>query len=536
MRRPGQRRPSGISQGAANTRLLSFPAPTKGWWSAQGLATAQPGTAPVLENWFPTQTGVEMRSGCLLSATIGTDEVETLMAYIGTSRKLFAADTAGIYNITSVADPDVAPAADVTGQTSGDYGWENFSTAGGYYMYAVNGANKPRLYDGTTWTAVDALSTPAITGVTTTTLSHVWSYRSRLFFIGSGMNAWALPVDSIGGAATQIALGGVFQKGGSLLLGATWSQDSGDGLDDKCVFITTEGEFAVYEGSDPSDPSDWNLVGRYDIAPPLGKMAVMRAGGDLLVATERGLIPISAAVNKDAAALDLAAISAPIAPDWTREASQRRSMPWQIAKWPLKSKAIISNPVTSDDATTPPQCFVVNLETGAWCKYTGWNTRSLVLHNDFVYFGTNTGQIMQAEVTGADDGELIYHSCVYSFDHLGRPGFNKNVIEMRGIFTTYNSFTPQLSVSIDYQLSLPAPPSAATDLSASSEWDAGLWDVALWDAGAQSYTAQTYWVGVALSGIAHAPQLQVTSGADVSSQTQLVMLDLKVGDGDDTGS
>jgi hypothetical protein len=517
--------------------LKSFASPTKGWVSAQNLAAAVPGTALMLENWYPTQTSIKLRGGSQLHATIGTDPCETLMAYVGTTRKLFASDETNIFEVTAPVDPEVPPAADVTGQTSGYYGWTNFATPGGFFLYAVNGTDSAQLYNGTAWTTITGISSPAITGVTTSTLSHVWTYRNRVFFIQGGTTeAWALPVDSIGGAAIQISLGGVFRRGGTLLLGARWSLDAGDGLDDKCIFMTTEGEVAVYQGSDPSDPTDWSLVGVYDMPPPMGRNATMSAGGDLLILTEQGFIPISAAINRDPAALPFAAVSKAIEPDWVSDARQRRSMPWEVAKWPLRSKAIISTPVTGDESTTPPQCYVVNLETGAWCKYTGWDTRTLVLHDDFVYFGTNSGTVFQAEITGSDNGELIYHNCVLSFDHFDRVGQYKTAVEMRATFLTQNTFLPKLSVSTDYSVNLASPPNATTSTESPGEWDVGLWDVAQWDTGIASFTTQTYWSTVGLSGTVHAPQLQVTSGSETTPTAELVIIDVKIDDGDDTGS
>lgn len=530
-RRPGARRPAGPTQGGPVQRIKSLPAPTGGWVSAQNLAAATPGTAIKLENWYPTQTSIKLRSGSNKHATVGTEPCESLMAYVGVTKQLFASCDGGIYPITTPADPDVPPTPDVTGQTSDYYSSVNIATTGGFYMSVVNGTDAARLYNGTVW------STPAITVATSSTFIQNWTYRNRLFFIqAASMNAWCLPVDSIAGAAVQIALGGVFKRGGTLTLGARWSMDSGDGLDDKCVFMTSEGEIAVYQGSDPSDPTDWSLVGVYDMSPPMGKNATMTAGGDLLVLTRIGFVPISAAVNRDPASLPLAAVSRQIQPDWTRDTLNRGTMPWEVAKWDVRGKAIISTPVTSDVNTTPPQCFVVNLETGAWCKYTGWNTRCLAYHNEYVYFGTNDGTVMQAEVTGADDGEPIYHNCVFSFDHFDRVGEYKTLTEMRATFLALSEFLPQLSSSTDYAINLPTPPNAAVVTTTDSLWDSGLWDEALWDAGTSYFTTQTYWNTVALSGTVHAAQVQVTSGQTAAPNAELIILDVKIDDGDDTGA
>lgn len=588
----------------SQSKLKSLPAPTLGWVSAQNQAAAKQGTALVLENWFPTQTGIRLIGGSRKQATVSEagEPCESVFSYIGgTTRKLFGAAEGNIFDITSPADVDLEPTPDVTGQTDNYYATVNYSTVGGNFLYACNDADAPQLYDGTSFYPVDATAllaldydaetgtftegltvtggtsgatgtlehlvdngttgtlwlravtgtfqdnetitdsstgsatsngtvstlAPAITGVTTSSLSHVSVYRNRLAFTERGsLNVWFLPVDSIGGAGIQVSLAGVFKRGGSVLLTASWSLDSGSGLDDKFVVISTEGEFAVYQGSDPSDADTWSIVGVYEMSPPLGKNATMRAGGDLLVGTEEGLIPISQAVAKDPAALGLAAVSRKIAPDWINDARERRSLPWEICKWPDRSMAIISNPVTGGDSITPPWCYIVNVETGAWCKRTGWNTRCLTLHNKFVYFGSNNGCVYQADITGEDDGEIYYAKAVLAWDHLGSVGFLKSVTSARAQFVTENAFTPQISVSVDYTVSVPTPPNVSADTASPGTWDVGLWDVAKWDTTGTPQPYNTRWVSVGLSGYVVAAQVQVSVGSVTTPSAELVIIDL----------
>lgn len=366
----------------------------------------------------------------------------------------------------------------------------------------------------------------AITGVTTSTLRHVWGYRNRQWFVEKNtMKAWYLPVDSVGGAAASVNLAGVFQKGGSLILGATWSMDSGDGLDDKIVFISSEGEYAIYQG-DPASASTWSIVGRYDGSPPLGRNqnGTMRAGADLLILTESGIIPLSAIIAKDPAALGLAAVTAAIAPDWISEAASRKGLPWEIIKWPSRSMAIVNCPITSTSQSKIS--FVVNIETGAWCKYTGWDTRCLTLHDDYVYFGTNSGTVLQAEITGADSGALYYSTYVGHMDHLGAIGYIKTIKQARGTFRTLNDFIPKISVSTDYVVSLPTAPNAGNPTASPAEWDVGLWDVAKWDTGLSYYVYSTMWVSIGETGYAHAPQVQVTNGAVASPSAELILIEV----------
>lgn len=513
----------------SQSKLKSLPAPTLGWVSAQNQAAAKPGTALVLENWFPTQTGIRLIGGSLKHATVSaTLPCRSGFTYVGgTTEKLFGATAAAIYDITSPADASTPPAASVSGQTDGYYTAVNYATVGGHYLYACNDADRPQLFDGATWLQITAVSVPAITGVTTTNLSHVSVYRNRLAFVERGtMNVWFLPVDSIGGAAIQVSLAGVFKLGGSVLLTASWSLDSGDGLDDKFVVISTEGEFAVYQGSDPSDPTDWSIVGVYEMSAPLGKNSTMRAGGDLIVITEEGAIPISQAVNKDPAALGLAAVSRKIAPDWVADARERRSLPWEILKWPSRGMAIVSNPVTGDDTTTPPWCYIVNLETGAWCKRTGWNTRCLMLYNDFLYFGSNNGKVYQADITGQDDGATYYAKAALAWDHLGSVGYEKTVNSARAQFVTENTFIPQISMSVDYSVSFPSPPNVSTDVDSPGVWDVGVWDVAEWDTAGNPQPYNTRWVSIGQSGYVVSAQIQVSVGSVTTPSAELVIIDL----------
>ncbi|ESX13508.1 hypothetical protein X768_04560 [Mesorhizobium sp. LSJC265A00] len=517
--RAGFRRVPVAAQSQQHHSTLTFPAPIRGKISNENLAASKPQGARVLENWFPTTTGIRLRGGEKKKATIGTTAVVSMMSYDASpGRFMFAADGTKIFDVTNPANPNVAPAPVVSGLTSGYFSYVQFETAGGDYLSAVNGTDSMRQFDGTAWTTVAALGT-----IATNKLSHVWTYRNREFFIQkNSLTAWFLPVDTIAGAAVDLSLAGVFQKGGSLLFGGTWSLDAGDGVDDKCVFVSTKGEVAVYEGANPADPNDWSLVGRYDMSPPRGKRAVMQAGGELLIGMDDGIIPISQAIQKDRAALSMISVSRNIEPDWRREAAARANLPWEILKWPLFNMAIVSLPA---DVGQDARCFVVNLQTGAWADYTGWDTRCLVLHDGWAYFGTSDGKIMQCEVSGSDDGAPYVCTYVGLFDHMKSPARSKIVHMARTVFLASRKFIAKLSVSKDYQVSLPSAPASVADDTLFDEWDSGLWDVAKWDASATKMVS-TKWVSVGLTGFVIAPQVQVTCGITPTPDAELVAIDM----------
>lgn len=509
-------------------QMTTLPAPMAGWFTAGNLASMPQGTAMRLENWRPTNTGIVQRGGSKTRATIsdGTKPVESFISYNATQKKLFAATRTDIFDVTTVANPNVPPPAAVSGQTSGYYSFVNFTTSGDEYLTAVNGTDALLLYHPSSgWKKITDTSSPAITGGSTATLSFVWVYRNRQFFIeGGGLRARYLPVASIAGALGTIDLNGVFQRGGSLMFGASWSIDAGDGLDDKCVFVTNQGEIAVYQGGDPATAAGFVLVGRYDLARPLGPRATMRVGGDLLIATEMGLLPLSQAITKDISVLDQSSVSRAISPDWRREAKARRSLPWEIVKWPERAYALVSLPVTN--GSQQGLCYVLNTETGAWCTFTGWDARCLIFHNGEVVFGTNKGKVKDTEVTGTDDGVPIYYTCVANPDHLETSGVLKTILQARATLKRATPNEIQLSGSTDYRVKLPAPPNPAPDVPPVGIWGSGRWDQALWDATMASAFPDIVKTSIGMTGYVFQWQLQVTGAQSSAPMVELVSVDV----------
>jgi hypothetical protein len=480
---------------------------------------SQPGGAQILENWFPTTTGIRTRGGSLKYATISTGPVLRAWTFkSGQVEEFFASDATKIFNITTVADPNVIPTPVVTGQTSGYYSTAQASNAGVTILSIVNGTDTPKYYDGATWAnhAFTGMATPAH-------LSFVWLFASRLFYVEKDtMSAWYLAVDSINGALSKFSLAGIFQKGGSLLFGGKWSLDSGDGLDDKCVFVSTEGEVAVYQGTNPASAADWQKVGLYSITPPMGPNATMQAGGDLLIATEDGIVPISEAVRKDSAALSISAVTSTIEPEWKKEVTNRRSVPWEIIKWPTNNMMVVSLPSLTDDQPSP--CYASNLKTGAWGNFTGWDVRCIALFAGEGYFGSSTGTIHRFDTSGSDDGMPYVCTYVGLPDHVDSPGVTKTINQARSIFKSNVPFVAQISASVDYTVEIPSPPSSAADIS-EDVWDVGLWDDAIWDAG-QATSVSTEWVSIGITGFSMSPQVQITCGITPTPRTELIAFDV----------
>lgn len=501
-----------------------LPAPIGGLVTAQNIGAMEPGTAIVLNNFIPTRTGIRVRGGNTKYATVSNSgPVESLISYVGTTqRALFATANGSIFNITTVVDPNVIPTADVTGQTNNYYSYMNFPVTGGNFLYAVNGANSPQLYNGTSWQAVTAVSTPfSITGVNPSLFSHVNTYRNRLYFVEvNSLNVWYLPVDSVGGAAQVLSLSGIFQKGGSILFTATWSSESGaNAMEAYLVVMSTEGEVAVFTGSFPAG-ADWNFVNVYDISKPLGKNGWFRAGGDIIIDTEMGEVPVSAARMKDPAALGLDAISAKIEPDWKRAARERSGIPWETVKVDELDIWFVNVPVTSQGQE--PITFVGNLKTGARSIYHGWDNRCLAVYNRQPYFGANDGTVRLAEVGGTDNGAPYVAQAAFAWDDLGSAGYEKTMNQAKAVFQSDKPFVFRLSASTNYNQMFPNPPNAIPDGNPDSVWGTGLWGSATWDSGVELSNRTTLQRSIGVSGEVFSLELQIPVNSVNTPRIELV--------------
>ena len=364
-----------------------------------------------------------------------------------------------------------------------------------------------------------------ITGVTTANLEQVWQFKNRLFFTEKNtLSAWYLAPLAVGGAATELPLGSVFTLGGSLLFGATWSLDSGIGLDDVCLFVSTEGEIAVYQGTDPDTAADWLLSGVYRIGRPVNKDGWFKAGGDLAVLTEDGIVPVSAAVQTDRTGIQNSSITAPIEEAWKQYLKVRldSTQPFCNALWHDEDMLIIGMPLANGE---PETCFVSNARTGAWAEYTGWGARCLGVYDSRLFFGSDDGIVFEGYVTGSDNGAAYTGTYLASFDVLGGPA-EKSAIQCRATFKTALPYSVQMFANADFDIELPTPWAADT-FPGLDVWGTAVWDEGTWAIGAGFKPGQTEWQTVGACGYALAAGLMITSGSTVAPDLEIISLHLQ---------
>jgi len=388
----------------------------------------------------------------------------------------------------------------------------------------VAGGGGSATVDGLPISLFIGIEFPAGSGLSTADMIYVWQYKGRLYFIRkNSLEVYYLPPDQIGGTATLLALNGNFTQGGYLMFGSTWSlENSGDGgLSEQIVFVSNEGEVIAFQGIDPSQAATWSKVGLYRIGKPLGDKAFMRAGGDLVIATTIGFVPLSAALQKDVAALSPGAVSYPIETEWNGFVSQRISEKWHVKIWPESQLVSIALPTVNDQE---PLMLITNARTGAWTAYSNWDGNCLETFNGRLFFGTDNGKVIEANVTGSDQGSNYTAIYVPLFDDLGTPASLKSPRNIRIFSRGPRDIQAQACMQFNYIYQQNTPPQAPI-IQSTSEWGTAIWGSSIWG-GSTVLQNQMQWESTGGLGYAMAPDIQVTSGSVVPLDIELIRTEI----------
>ena len=452
-----------------------------------------------MDNWFPTTSDVMLRKGSAQHAhTIGAD-VETIAVYKphSGSNEMWAWADDSLYDATSSG---AVGAAAVSSLNSAQWQWTNATTAGGNFILAVNGQDNLLYYNGTSWTSITGISSPAITGVNTADLIHLNQYKGRVFYIQkASMSAWYTAVGAITGAVTKFDLGSIFRQGGYLMAMGTWTIDGGEGVDDYAVFVTSEGEVAVYQGTDPSSTATWALVGIYSIGSPIGRRCLQKLGGDLLIITVDGVVPASKAFISGRSTA--AAITDRIQGAMTSVASlYKSSFGWELTHFPEANMLIMNVPVSGG-----VEQFVMNTTTKRWCRFKDWEAKTFAVFNGELYYGMD-GEVRKAWTGKSDLGEIIEGDLVPAFAQYGK---GQTIFRMVRPIAAWDSNPAEILVGMDVDYTIKEPTGAvAFTVGAGSVWDTGAWDTAIWGG---DLTVNKNWYSVDGVGYSGTPHMKVRS-------------------------
>lgn len=355
-----------LAQNAAQRKSQSvfLPAPLKGLNTvdAPGMMGAEYALSCV--NFLPLENGLVTRGGTQpMSAAMPTD-VTTVMGYTGGDGVLFGVSGEKIYQLPNEPNSSTAPVPVYFGLTSPWLQHVNFSNNGGSFLWACNGVDAPAYYDGTTWTAA------TITGVTGGAQpANVAVYQTRIFFcVPDSLDLYYLATDAIQGSASKLPLGSYFDRGGEILLIGNVTVDSGYGPDDYLVVVTSNGEAVTFKGRNPDNASTWAMVGRFQLARPMGKRSMVKWSGDLVIMTEAGVAGISSMLSQELAGLVNAATEK-IQPTWAEYTRLGYGQDgWDICVYHRRGLMLLNIPTQF----TGFKQYFFNPQTVAWSEVQGW--------------------------------------------------------------------------------------------------------------------------------------------------------------------
>ncbi len=489
----------------SNTK--SYPAPVGGWNARDSLATMPLTDAVALDNWMPKSSYVELRGGSIehtaeavvlittesgLSLTtedgdgLSTEDttptlivgnIKTLLVYNavnGISNKFFAVTDSNIYDVTASGIPVDTGVV----RSNAKHDQVMFGDGDTHWLIAPNGVDKPLYYDGTTWTAVDSGTSPALIGLDTTFIIGVAKHKGRLYFLEkNSLSLWYLPAGVAGGTLTEFDISADAKRGGFLMAVKGWTRDAGDGQDDVLVCVTSEGDALVYQGNNPSSAANWSLVGSFYVGKPLGRRCLTQTGGEIVILTENGAFPLSAALLTASVSNDKA-LSDKIVQAFTEAGrTYGDNFGWESTLYPAQQALIVNVPVSEDGLHYQ---YVMNTQTKAWARFTDWDAECFAVFNRELYFAQGTS-VFKAWVGTSDTNDAIEWYGKQAFSEHGHTG-NKRPNMFRPIFQVNGNVDYSTAIDVEFN-DLVVNGSTVTAGVSQIIWGQGTWGVGVWGGG-----------------------------------------------------
>lgn len=426
--------------------VVALPAPIGGWNTASSLASMPPLDAITMDNFIPEEKGVVLRGGDSLFSENMSGDVETLVEYTAPGgNELLAASDGNIYDITSGGS---SPTSLGSGFTNALWQTANYNS----HMFFANGADTVQDYNGTTLansTFTFAASAPA-GGLAD--LINVNVVRDRLWFVEDATgHAWYGPLAGVTGNLTLFDIGEI-SRSGFLMQVASWSRDSGDGMDDLTVFIMSTGQCIVYQG-DPA--STFSRVGAFDAPKPIARRCTINLGGELIIITRGGYFTLSDIMAGQVRPQD--ALSAKIRTAVSDAVEVGGSFDgWGITLTPDQRKLIVNYP-TVDGATFEQHVF--STITKGWGRWQQRNTFAIGTLNDDLYGGFTGGEVYKLETGKVDASRSdanIEGYCIQAFNSFEDiTSRNKYVTMIKPFVRGTGDIPVTVRVWADYETAVP---------------------------------------------------------------------------------
>jgi hypothetical protein len=390
----------------------------------------------------------------------------------------------------------------VSGTTEANYSGTFYITVTGANTFTYTMATAPTANA----TVVGSYTVIGISGVNSNTFVNINMCQNRLFFVQKdSMVFWYLPVQSIGGTALDFNLGAIARSGGYLQAMGTWTLDAGYGVDDLSAFVTSMGEVIVYKGTNPSDPNAWAEVGVWQMGQTFNRRCFFKWAGDLLLLTQDGLVPMSAALQSSRLDPRINLTDKIYFAVSVAATNYYANFGWQINYFASENMLILNIPTDNGK-----EQYVMHTITKSWAKFTGVNAICWEVSGDNkIYFGSN-GYVGQFYNSTSDNGNNIVATAQQAYSYFDSRGQNKRFTLVRPILQTDNGLPTVLcGISTDFDTQpLTNQIAFNPSLVPVGVWDTSKWDSALWGGG---LTVTKFWQGVNGIGFAGSININVAS-------------------------
>jgi hypothetical protein len=326
----------------------------------------------------------------------------------------------------------------------------------------------------------------------------VVAHMNRLFFADQGnLAVYYLPLQTKAGEVKILPLNAYFKRGGFIKAMYTWSVDGGVGIDDMLAIFTSNGECAIFAGSDPD--SNFSLKGIFRFDAPMSKHSIVNYGGELYVLISTGLVPMSTLMKAESEQLgqvDKSVLSMFMA-DSTRYADRPG---WQAILNPQSGRVFCNAP---QGAPNVYHQMVRHMPRPVWSQFEGVPARCWAWMYPYMWFGDDKGNIYQGHTSFLnDDGKPIQVDVQMAWSQYKTPGV-KHFKMIKVYFTSDGEVQMALDVKVDYDLTRPENFPDVTFRQPGASWDTATWDVDYWASGP---LPNSNWTGVGRLGRVGGPR------------------------------
>lgn len=480
-------------------RSVTVPAPLGGLNTVDAGLAMPPGDCIYAYNVVASELGLRSRLGwrewCTGLTGATDNSVRSVLPFNGGQKngstdRLFACTDTGIWDVTSSsAAPTQVLAFD---SSAGEAGYGHacvMTTAGGRFLIYGDEVNGLHIYTESTdtWAKVtQGGGVGEIDGVDPASLVFPVVWKNRLLLVEKDTSkAWYGAVNSLYGTFTSFDFGVRMRAGGPLVGLYNWSYDAGGGLDTLLVGLSSAGDVVVYGGTNISDADAFGLKGTWTVGSiPAGRRVATDYGGELLILSSTGVVPLSKLVVGTAATDSRIYATRKVATLVSSLVSTRRTLAgWGLVIHPEDNALMVTYPTYAGRAL---EQLAMAFATGGWGRYRDLPMYSAAPFAGQLFFGTADGRVCIN--TGPVDGVTLANPSAFTpveWSLFGAyaevaGGLEIQIAEIEPIIVAETP-TPvvEATARFDFDLTEPSAPTG-TATGVDGTWDYSTWDSGVW--------------------------------------------------------